>query len=148
VNDNLRNALNGKRIAGIDYGTKRIGIAVCDELHISVKPVATVFTDKENFMDEICNLLRSERVEAIVVGKPDTYDGQKTEFHEKIKTFGNEIQERLKSDVFYTDESFSSLQAASFMVSFGIKKKDRAKKGMLDRYAAVVILQQFLNELE
>jgi len=145
---NLKEYLSGKRIAGIDYGTKRIGIAVCDELHISVRPVTTVFAEKENFMDEICDLLRSERVEAVVVGTPDTYDGQKTEFHNRIKTFGNEIQQRLNSDVYYTDESFSSLHAASFMVSYGIKKKARAKKGMLDRYAAVMILQQFINEME
>ena len=144
----MRNILSGKRIAGIDYGTKRIGIAVCDELHISVKPVATVFTSKDNYFEEICNYLSQERVEAIVIGKPDTYDGQKIEFHDKIQNFGNEIQEKIKKDVYYTDESFSSLQAANFMVNYGIKKKNRAKKGMLDQYAAVVILQQFLNELE
>jgi putative Holliday junction resolvase len=140
--------LNGKRIAGIDFGTKRIGVAVCDELHISVKPVRTIHTDKSSVIDEIRSILNTERVSAAVIGMPDTYDGQKIEFHSKIKTFGNDIQKELNIDVFYVDESFSSQQAVNFMVNYGIKKKDRAKKGMLDQYAAVIILQQFLSELE
>ncbi|MBX3044119.1 MAG: Holliday junction resolvase RuvX [Candidatus Kapabacteria bacterium] len=145
---NLKEHLSGKRLAGIDYGTKRIGLAVCDELHISVKPVTTISTAKKNYIDEICNILASERVEAVVIGKPDTYDGKKIDFHEKIDSFGNEIQKKFHADVYYTDESFSSISAASFMVSYGIKKKDRAAKGTIDKYAAAIILQQFLNELE
>ncbi|MDT3740380.1 MAG: Holliday junction resolvase RuvX [Candidatus Kapabacteria bacterium] len=144
----IKESLTGRRIAGIDFGTKRIGIAVCDELHISVNPVRTIHTEKSSIFDEVRSTLLSERVSAVVIGMPDTYDGQKKDFHNKIKTFGNVIKNQLNLDVFYVDESFSSLQAASFMVNYGIKKKDRSKKGMLDQYAAVIILQQFLTELE
>ncbi|MFA5512479.1 MAG: Holliday junction resolvase RuvX [Candidatus Kapaibacterium sp.] len=144
----LKEKLKGVRIAGIDYGTKRIGIAVCDELHISVKPVETVLTDKENYIDEICRILTAERIGAIVLGMPDTFDGQKTEFHGKIQKFGDTIRNELNSEIYYVDESFSSMDAATFMVNYGIKKKERAKKGTLDKYSALMILQQFLDELE
>lgn len=144
---NLKDKLAGKRIAGIDFGKKRIGLAVCDELHISVNPLTTYFTDKDNYFDELCNRLKKERVEVAVFGVPVTKDGNETEIHKSIKKFAERIISQLNIDIYYIDESYSSINASEFMVNFGIKKKERAKKGTLDRFAAVMILRQFLDDL-
>jgi putative Holliday junction resolvase len=147
VND-FKEQLKGKRIAAIDYGTKRIGVAVCDELHISVNPIKTIHTENTNLADEIKNIFSAERIEAVVVGMPETLNGKENVIISKIKSFGNYIKNEFQLDVFYIDEAFSSKHAGGYMIDYGIKKKSRAKKGMLDKYAAVIILQQFLSELE
>lgn len=140
--------LIGKRILSIDYGIKRIGIAVCDELHISCNPVKTIYTDKENYKEEIKRLIKSERASAVVIGLPRTKDGKENEIHNKIKHFADYIRKEMPIDVYYFDESYSSQFASEYMIEYGIKKKDRAKKGTIDKFAAVIILQQFLSELE
>lgn len=146
--NSLRDSLSGRRIAGIDFGTKRIGIAVCDELHISVKPVKTIQNIKNSLLNEISNLFASERVTAAVIGMPVTYSGNTNNIQKKIELFGEKLKNTFEIDVFYIDESFSSIEATDFMVKYGLKKKVRSTKGMVDQYAAVVILQQFLSELE
>jgi len=144
----LKSDLIGKRIAGIDFGTKRIGVAVCDELHISVKPVKTIHTDKDDIFESFTEIFRNERVEACVIGMPETRDGKENAIAGKIRKMADTINKKFNLEIFFVDESFSSKQAGGFMINYGIKKKSRAKKGMLDMYSAVIILEQFLSELE
>ena len=63
-----KNLIQGKRIAAIDYGTKRIGIAVCDELHISINPLSTIEATKPDYFDKIMNILTNERI-SLVIGR-------------------------------------------------------------------------------
>ncbi|MGA2297317.1 MAG: Holliday junction resolvase RuvX [FCB group bacterium] len=144
----LKETLKGKRIAGIDYGRKRTGLAVCDEFHITVSPRRFFLMDSVNFWDELLEALKSERVEAIVVGVPYRLDEIVTDLIKEILDFIKELELKSNITVIPYDESYSSHKSLQTMLEIGVKKKQRAKKGNMDKIAAAVILRDFLQELE
>lgn len=148
MKDDIKEKLKNKRIAAIDYGTKRIGIAVCDELHISCNPIKTIDTEKENLKDELSQIIIKERISAVVIGLPISYDDTENTLITKIKSFAEFIKKEFSLDIYYIDESYSSKKASDYMIEYGIKKSNRAKKGTIDKFAAVIILQRFLQEME
>lgn len=134
------------RIAAIDFGLKRVGIAFSDLLHLTAASNKTLIYTDSKFWDDIILVLKSNNVKHIVFGIPLRDDNRNNEFIAKIKEFANKINELYPIDIEYYDESFSSSVAKSKMIESGIKKKDRSKKGALDRIAASVILQNYLDE--
>jgi len=148
MKDDIKEKLKNKRIAAIDYGTKRIGIAVCDELHISCNPIKTIDIEKENLKDELSQIIIKERISAVVIGLPISYDDTENTLITKIKSFAEFIKKEFSFDIYYIDESYSSKNASDYMVEYGIKKSNRVKKGTIDKFAAVIILQRFLQEME
>ena len=139
--------IRGKRVAAFDVGMKRIGFAVSDELHITATPRA-VFQTGESLWHEIAVALRMNRVDVVVVGVPYRHDEQSTPMIEAAQAFAHEVEARYGLPVYLFDESFSSRNASSLMVSGGMKKKKRRAKGATDRAAAAVILREFLDETE
>ncbi len=146
-NDEIRSFIKGKRIAGIDYGLKRVGFAVCDELHITTSPRKFYIND-DTFLSKLINDLKFENACACVVGVPITYDGNKTKFQEIIESFIEELKLKSHLPVFTYDESYSSKQAVGKMVESGKRKTARSRKGETDKVAAALILRDFLNEME
>lgn len=140
--------LAGKRIAAVDFGEKRTGLAVCDELHISCNPRGVFDTGNENFFGNLQKALADERAAAVVVGYPYTRDGSKLAIHEKIDNFIRELVTITGLAVYKYDESGSSAMASQMMLSAGVKKKKRSARGAKDPVAASIILRNFLDEID
>jgi putative Holliday junction resolvase len=135
-----------KRIACFDYGLKRIGFAVSDELHITVRPVRVFDATDDDLLDQINKELKKQNTGLIVVGQPIDYNGKSSEVLEAIDNFKDDLLVSTKLEVVLYDENFSSKEAMQVMLATGKKKKDRRKKGNLDMTAAAVILKNFLSE--
>jgi len=135
------------RIIAIDYGTKRIGIAVTDELKIIATALTAVKTaDTITFLE---NYFKQHQVEAIVVGKPLRLDGSDTDATKHADKFVSLLKKKFPEiPIYRADERFTSKIAQQTMVTMGLKKKDRAKKENIDMLSAVLILQTYLESIK
>lgn len=132
------------RIMGIDYGAKRVGIAVTDSLKIIPNALDTV--RKVDVFDFLDNYLSKEEVEAIVVGEPIQKDGSPSAIEGEIKGFIRNFKKRYPHiAVHRQDERFTSSIAQRSLVESGVKKSDRRNKALVDQVAAVILLASFLD---
>ncbi len=131
------------RLLAIDYGSKRIGLAKSDPFHLFAQSVGT-FDEAELFVQ--LRLLRAEGVEKILVGYPTSSDGSANRMTAVVERF----IARLKTEFPDTpiepiDEFGSSKKAMQILVQSGVSKKERDKKGRLDKAAAALLLQTYLD---
>jgi putative Holliday junction resolvase len=147
ITNELRAELRGKRIGALDYGQKRIGFAVCDELHIIASPRG-FFASTLNLVGELLTAFERERLGAIIVGMPFQHDDSESPMMQEIHTFIDELREQTTLPVYVVDEAYSSREARQTMIHSGKKKRHRAEKGRTDEVAAALILREFLRELE
>ncbi|MBR0047071.1 MAG: Holliday junction resolvase RuvX [Bacteroidaceae bacterium] len=132
------------RILSIDYGKKRTGLAVTDNLQMIANGLTTVDTkDLEKF---IMDYLSQEDVCTIVVGKPTQMNGENSENMKRIEPFFNRLRKLYpdKEIVFY-DERFTSVLAHQAMLQSGIGKKARQDKALVDKISATIILEDYLQ---
>jgi putative Holliday junction resolvase len=100
----------------------------------------------EGFLAFLSNYILSEEVEAIVIGEPFYPDGNPAQTHAEIMFIGKKIQQLFPAiPVFLQDERFSSVEAKDTILASGIGKKKRRDKGMVDRVAAAIILDAFME---
>lgn len=132
------------RILAIDYGTKRVGLAVTDPLQIIASPLDTIHSkDVLNFLKEYD---ASEGIEAFVLGMPKNLNGQDTNATQHVRQFQNLLKKQFpEKPVYLQDERFTSKMAMDAMISGGMKKKDRRNKGNVDKVSASIILQSYLE---
>ncbi len=133
------------RILAIDYGEKRTGIAVTDELQIIASGLTTVET--KNIFSFLTDYLINEKVELFVVGEPKQMDNSESESEQFIRPF----VEKLKSTfpeipIKRVDERFTSKMAFQSMIDSGLKKKHRQNKALIDEISATIILQTYLEQ--
>ncbi len=132
------------RIIAIDYGRKRVGIAVTDPLKIAANALATVAV--HDVMSYLKDYISTEKVEKIIVGHPTQMDGQDSDSMQYITPFVNWFRKQFPEiDVVFVDERFTSLLAQRTMLEAGLKKKARQDKALVDRIAATIILQTYLE---
>lgn len=136
----------GTRIGAIDYGRKRIGFAISDELHITVTPKNVFYTEDEFFKEKLFSEIRKYSLAALVIGLPIREDQKETALINEIKEFADIIKSSLNIPVFFQDESYSSKYATETMIKIGKKKKFRSKKEEIDKIAACIILKDFIEE--
>ena len=135
------------RVLAIDYGKKRTGIAVTDILRIIATPLETVPTyELENFLKAYT---ASEEVDEFVIGYPRKLNNLPSE----MVSFIEKLKVRLEKlfpgkTVHFVDERFTSSIAMRSMIDGGMKKKDRAVKGNVDKISASLILQSYLASVE
>ena len=134
------------RILSIDYGTKRVGLAVTDPLQIIANGLDTIST-KEIF-DFLKDYFSKEDVEQIVIGEPLHLDGNPT----YVTPLVHELAEKLKKlypdiKVVLQDERFTSVDARRIIRESGAKKKKRQDKSLIDKVSAVLILQDYLERI-
>ncbi len=134
------------RTLGIDFGTKRVGLAICDELGIVVSPRATVAYSR-TVVDQIARMVEAEDIARIVVGVPTTRDGAETLTVRQARNFAARLRARVTCVVDEWDESFSSVRASERMLEVGIPKERRRQKGTTDSWAAAIILEEYLAAL-
>ncbi len=129
---------------GIDYGAKRTGLAITDDLQIIASPLEAV--DTKAVFQRIEALVASENISDIVVGDPDVFGGT-SDSSASIYKFCAELKKRYPALRHHrVDESFSSREAMSAMVAGGMKKSQRREKKNLDKVSAAVILQRWLAQ--
>jgi len=131
------------RLLGIDFGTNRIGLAITDELRIIASPFDTRLNDN-NFWDYLLDLTLKNKITAYVIGKP-YHDGENS-FVSKVYQFTKELYKHSPLPIYFQDESLSSKESRSFLISSG--KRGKKLKKDLDKYAAQVILNDFLLAYE
>ena len=132
------------RILAIDYGKRRTGLAVTDELQLIAGGLTTV--DTKVLMDYILDYMRREPVERIVVGLPKQMNNQLSENMVRIAPFVNRLRKLLPDiPVEYVDERFTSVLAHQAMIDGGLKKKDRQRKELVDEISATIILQSYMD---
>ncbi len=132
------------RYLGIDFGLKRIGLAVTDPAGTMAFPFTTlVKKDRTSFFVELLAVLEQEDIQGIVVGLPQSLDGRETLRTRQVINFVRRLQRRTDLPVFLTDESLSSEEAEERLRAAGLNPEKR--KAVLDQEAAVIILQRHLN---
>ena len=131
------------RIIALDYGRKRTGIAVTDELQIIASGLTTVETkDVFSFLKKY---IASERIDVFVVGEPKQMDNTPSESEELIKKFLIQLQKYFPNiPIERVDERFTSKMAFQSMIDAGLKKKKRQNKALIDEISATLILQNYL----
>lgn len=134
------------RIIGIDYGSKRTGLAVTDPLKMIAQPLEMVFTaDLKMYLD---SYLYEEDVETFVVGMPTNLNGSETDATQPVKQFIQALKQAYPNVPVETiDERFSSHEAQQTILAAGAKKSQRANKGLIDAVSAAIILQTYLQKI-
>lgn len=132
------------RLIGIDVGKKRVGIAQTDLLKTIASPVGTFPPDQ--VIDEIQQIADKAPVEKIVVGWPLSLSGEEGEATEMVTDFIKKLRHSFPNiEIAKVDERYTSTQARGLMIEAGIPKKKRQEKGRVDRIAAAIILQNYLD---
>lgn len=131
------------RILAIDYGEKRTGIAITDELQIIASGLTTVAT--KNLFSFLTNYLKTESVELFLVGEPKQMDNKPSESEQFIAPFIKKLETTFpKIPIKRIDERFTSKLAFQSMRESGLKKKQRQNKALIDEISATIILQSYL----
>lgn len=134
------------RILAIDYGKKRTGLAVTDPLRITANPLLTIETK------ELINWLQTyfgkENVDIVVIGHPTQMNGEESESMNYIRPFMGNFKKLFPTiPITMYDERFTSVLAHQAMIAGGMKKKDRQDKAIVDKIAACIILEGYLDSL-
>lgn len=132
------------RIIAIDYGMKRCGIAVTDELKIIASPLQTIPT--EEIFSFLKNYFEKEITEKIIVGMPYDLQGRPTDATPLVNNFIHELKTKFPTFPIVTiDERYTSKLAVQSMVQSGKKKKERRDKNNIDKIAASILLENYLQ---
>ena len=132
------------RLLAIDFGQKRVGLAVTDPMQIIATPLQTV--NAPEAIAFIFKYVADNEVEAIILGLPMNLQGNSTDNTKPTKEFGLKLKRAVPGiKVYLHDERFTSLIANQTMLAAGLGKKARADKGTTDRTSAVIILQSFME---
>lgn len=139
------------RVIAIDYGQKRVGFAVTDELRICAHALETVPVAQA--YDFLKDYLQKEAVDVIVIGEPRKLNNTPSESTRYIEPFVNRLRKALpdiapSTTIARMDERFTSRIAFQTMIDIGLKKKDRRDKSLVDKMSAAIILQSYLEQEE
>ena len=131
------------RLLAIDYGTKRTGIAITDELKLIASGLTTVNT--KELLKFLKKYFTSENVDVVLIGEPRQRDGTQSLIEVEIKKFVIILSEAFpKLKIVRVDERFTSKIALQTMIDSGLKKKQRQNKELIDETSATIILQDYL----
>ena len=133
-----------ERVLGIDYGEKRIGLALSDPLLTFAYSFETILNNKK-LWKVLKEIIANKKVIRVILGVPNKKRNK--ELAEKISKFKNEIERRFKLEVITWDEEYTSVIAQERIIQSVVKKKKRRDKGLLDRNSAAIILQEYLDGL-
>ncbi|WP_235830335.1 Holliday junction resolvase RuvX [Paenimyroides tangerinum] len=136
--------INPSRLLAIDYGGKRTGIAITDEMQIIASGLTTVET--KQLFPFLQEYFSKEKVSKVIVGEPKRLNNEPSEIAPKIDEFVVKFKKLYPAiEVIRMDERFTSKMAFQTMIDSGLKKKQRQNKALVDEIAATILLQDFLN---
>jgi putative Holliday junction resolvase len=134
------------RYIAIDFGLKRIGIAVSDPLEMFATPLATIPND-DKFWIKLKELLKPYKIKAFILGYPLKESGEKTIITEEVEKFAETLKKKFNKEVIFEDERYSSSIAEEQILETVASRKKRRDKSLIDKKAAAVILQSFLDSI-
>ncbi|WP_430405981.1 Holliday junction resolvase RuvX [Fluviicola sp.] len=132
------------KILAIDFGLKRTGLALSDELQMFAFGLKTI--DSKTLMDELKLLVAKEKIVEIVIGEPKRLDASDSHITQNVRLLKEAVQKNFPELVIsLLDERFTSKMASAVIAQSGLKKKDREQKGLIDTVSATIILQDYLQ---
>ena len=132
------------RILAIDFGKKRTGLAVTDSLQITANPLITIET--KQLLDWLREYFAKETVDEVVIGHPKQMNGEDSESMQYIRPFVERFKQTFPDKpITYYDERFTSVLAHQAMIAGGMKKKTRQDKAQVDKLAACIILEGYME---
>ncbi len=135
------------RILCLDYGEKRIGVAICDELGMTAQGMPTITRKtKKHDMDILVNLIKTYNVEKIVIGYPVRLDGSEGIQCEKVNRYSMLLEKTFSLPVIKWPETLSTKEAEEILINSGVRWQKRKK--MVDKLAACLILQNYLDSVD
>ena len=137
--------LEEKRILGIDYGLKRIGLALTDPLETFAYPLKTISNDK-NLFNELAVLIKEKNVVKIILGIPSENNDKNSIISNRIKSFQEQLVKKFSIEIILWDEGYTSVLAKQRVIESVNKKSKRMNKGLLDSNSAAIILQEYLDQ--
>jgi len=136
------------RVLGIDFGERRIGLAISDPSGTIAQPLPTMIrrAGKRPPVGPIADLIREQDVDTVVIGLPLDLSGDETQWTREVRAFGAKLAERTGAAVEFVDERMTSVRAERAVRELGLKRSDRHDKSRIDAAAAQLILQGFLDQ--
>ena len=132
------------RILAIDYGQKRTGIAITDELQIIASGLTTIAS--ETAIDFLNKYFEKENVCKVLIGEPKQMNGKPSQSTEIIELFVTKFKKTFPNmELIRVDERFTSKMAFQTMIDSGLKKKQRQNKALIDEISATIMLQDYLS---
>ncbi|MBX7224250.1 MAG: Holliday junction resolvase RuvX [Blastocatellia bacterium] len=131
------------RTLAIDWGAKKSGLAVCDELGLTVRPLATVRGNAENQLRELQEIIHSEEIARIVVGVPLSADGLTGDAANRVLAFIETLKSQVSCPIVTWNERLTSFAADEWMRERGYSFKERQRRS--DEIAAAILLEDFLS---
>ncbi len=136
-----------KRVLAIDYGTKRVGVALSDPLCLFPSITKTITNNKDVYKC-LCDLILEKNVHKIILGYPDNDNGKVSELGKEILKFKTELEKISNLKVNLWDEHLTSKMAKSRIVNTVTKRSKRRNKSLVDAHSAGIILEEFLRSIE
>jgi putative holliday junction resolvase len=135
------------RVLGIDFGERRVGLALSDPTATIAQPLPTITrrAGKRAPVAAIVEIITQNEVERAVVGLPLNLAGEETEWTTAVRDFAMKLEQRAGIPIEFIDERMTSVQAERAVRSLGLKRSEREQKGRIDAAAAVLLLQTFLD---
>jgi len=131
------------RVIAIDFGLKRCGIAVSDEMKMIASGLTTV--NATDLLHYLTNYFQEEKVDEIVIGLPKHKDGKVNDIEQNIQLLIKELEKKFQNKkIIRVDERFTSKMAFQTMIDSGLGKKKRRDKKLVDEVSATIILQSYL----
>lgn len=132
------------RVLALDHGTKRIGVAISDELKMIAQPLEFIPAEPfEDFLTRLKTIVSEKPCELIVIGLPRNMDGSYGPAAEKVREFVTRLREAVPTPLRTWDERLTSAQANRVMIESNVRRGDRKQK--VDAMAAAILLQSFLD---
>lgn len=135
------------KIMALDYGSVRIGVAISDFLWMLAHPFTVIQNDK-NINSILKKIIQENNVSLIIIGFPLNLKGEKTKKTLEVEKFANDVISNLKVEFKFWDERLTTKQAQNYNLILNKSKKEKEKKGNLDKIAATILLQSFLESLK
>ncbi|HEY8484916.1 MAG TPA: Holliday junction resolvase RuvX [Longimicrobiales bacterium] len=135
------------RILGIDYGERRIGLAISDPTATIAQPLPTLLRrrGKRPPVAAIARLAEEHQVDEIVLGLPLTPEGEESDWTQEVRAFGEKLAERTGRPIHFVDERLTSARAERTIRDLGLRRRQRQQKDRVDATAAMLILQTYLD---
>ena len=132
------------RILALDHGTKRVGVAVSDELKMIAQPLEYILTEPfAPFLERLKKLLLEKEVDLILIGMPRNMDGSYGPAAQKVDTFVAVLRNAVTVPIKTLDERLTSAQANRVLIQGGVRRDQRKEK--VDKMAAAILLQSYLD---
>ena len=135
------------KIVALDYGSKRVGVAISDPENKIAFALKTIST--ELVLKYIIDLVASEKISLVVIGFPLNLDGSLNDISHEINVFINKLNQKIPEIIIDKyDERFTSVIAKKTILNSGIGKQKRQNKSLVDKVSATIILQSYLDSLQ